>query len=297
MIERDTGTRSAPGWTRRIRSPSLLLIPVIGVYAILFVYPLSLVARDSLEDGGDAWGRVLDSPILEHVAVNTLLICALSTCITVPLAYLCAAAVWQASGIKRIVILGFVLLPFWTSVLAKSFAWAAILKDGGVLSEAMRMVGLQGTELLHTRTAVVIGMVHYLVPYAFFPILVSMLAIDHRVIWAAESLGAHRGQVFLRVLLPLTRAGTSAAFLLVFIISAGFFVTPALLGGPGDRMVANLIEDYTNDLVDFSGAAVIAVLVTAFVSVLVAVYVRVSTQAEAARPATEVQTTQAKVPV
>jgi ABC-type spermidine/putrescine transport system permease subunit I len=246
------------------------------VYGLLFVYPLTIIARDSLADGGSAWGRVFHSPVLGHVVLNTVVVCVYATVITVPVAYLCAAAVWRSRGVKRLVILGFVLLPFWTSVLAKSFAWAAVLQAGGVLSDVLNLVGLPASELLHTRTAVIIGMVHYLIPYAFFPILVTMLALDERVLQAAQSLGASRRQVITQVVLPLTRTGTYAAGLLVFIISAGFFVTPALLGGPGDMMLANLIDGYTNDLIDFPGAAVIALLVAVCVSVLVAIYIRLS---------------------
>jgi ABC-type spermidine/putrescine transport system permease subunit I len=128
--------------------------------------------------------------------------------------------------------------------------------------------------LLHNRLAVVIGMVHYVLPYAVFPIYAAMIAIDRQLERAARSLGAPIRQVIWRVTLPLTLPGVYAAALLVFIISTGFFITPVILGSPGDMMIANLVDFYAHQLVDFESAAALAMMVVGAVSVLVYFYQR-----------------------
>jgi ABC-type spermidine/putrescine transport system permease subunit I len=265
-----------------LRSRLWLLTGVGALYAVLLVYPIYLVGRDSVSGGLDEWKAMLAKDVVERVAVNTLVICFCTTVVTVVLAYICAAAIWRSGALMRAVLLGFVLLPFWTSVLVKNFAWAALLQDNGVINDAVQALGLAdgNITLLHTRFAVIVGMVHYLLPYAVFPILIAMMAIDERVVRAAESLGASRWQIVRRIILPLTRPGIYSAALLTAIISVGFFITPAILGSPRDMMVANLINFYAHDLVDFQGGAVLAMLVTAAVSVLVLVYVRLPKQGQ-----------------
>ena len=170
-----------------------------------------------------------------------------------------------------------VLLPFWTGILVKNFAWAVLLQDNGMVNAFLQGIGLTGAPipLLHNRFAVIVGMVHCLLPYAVFPIFSSLASIDDRLGLAARSLGAREGSVFRRITLPLSMPGISAAGLLVFIISTGFFITPVVMGGPGDMMIANQIDYYARQLTDFSGAAALAVILTVMVSILVAVYQRV----------------------
>jgi ABC-type spermidine/putrescine transport system permease subunit I len=108
---------------------------------------------------------------------------------------------------------------------------------------------------------VIIGMVHYVLPYAVFPIYTAMQGIDRRLEQAARSLGAPARHVVWRIILPLTLPGVTSAGLLVFIISCGFFITPVILGAPSDMMVANLVDYYVHVVVDFNSAAALAVLI------------------------------------
>ncbi len=125
--------------------------------------------------------------------------------------------------------------------------------------------------LLHNRLAVIIGMVHYVLPYAVFPIYTALRGIDPRVERAARSLGASTPSLVWRVILPLSLPGVAAAAMLSFIVSSGFFITPVILGAPSDMMISNLVNYYVHELVDFSGGAVLAVLIlAAFVPAIVA---------------------------
>ncbi|MET7934096.1 ABC transporter permease [Streptomyces sp. NPDC005322] len=253
----------------------LLLAPIAAFDAILFLTPLGTLVSSSLHDHG--YQRVLGDPLVIKALVNTLEISTASTLAALVIGYLLAWVIWRSGPLLRVVMFALVLLPFWTGVLVKNFAWAVLLQDNGLVNGALQGLGLTDhpLTLLHNRFSVVLGMVHYLLPYAVFPIFGALSAIDNRLELAARSLGAGEASVFRRVILPLTVPGLSAAGLLVFIISTGFFITPVVLGGPGDMMIANEIDFYAMELTDFAGASALALVLTAIVSVLVAVYQRI----------------------
>jgi putative spermidine/putrescine transport system permease protein len=253
----------------------LLLAPILAFDVVLFLTPLGKLVASSFAD--NAYQRVLEDPLVLRSLLNTLTISLASTVVTVALGYIIALALWRAGTVMRVILFAVVLLPFWTGILVKNFAWAVLLQDNGIVNAFLQGIGLTDApvELLHNRFAVVVGMVHCLLPYAVFPIFSSLASIDDRLGLAARSLGAREGAVFRRITLPLSTPGVSAAGLLVFIISTGFFITPVVMGGPGDMMIANQIDYYARQLTDFSGAAALAVILTVMVSILVAVYQRV----------------------
>ena len=266
--------QSSRAGTGVIAGRALLLMPFFVVYGALLVWPLGLMVRTSMVDGTVAYNRVVHNPLLRLAITNTIVISVITTFIAVLLGYLCAAAIWKSRPVLRVVVLALVLLPFWTGVLVKNFAWAALLQDYGVVNSLLRAAGLARSPLplLHNRFAVIVGMVHYVLPYAVFPIFAAMASIDDRLEKAAASLGASRSKMIGLIVLPLTLPGVYAAVLLVFIISTGFFITPLLLGGPRDMMAANLVDYYARQLVDFRAASALAVMIIVVVSVLVTVY-------------------------
>jgi len=266
--------QSSRAGTGVIAGRALLLMPFFVVYGALLVWPLGLMVRTSMVDGTVAYNRVVHNPLLRLAITNTIVISVITTFIAVLLGYLCAAAIWKSRPVLRVVVLALVLLPFWTGVLVKNFAWAALLQDYGVVNTLLRAAGLARSPLplLHNRFAVIVGMVHYVLPYAVFPIFAAMASIDDRLEKAAASLGASRSKMIGLIVLPLTLPGVYAAVLLVFIISTGFFITPLLLGGPRDMMAANLVDYYARQLVDFRAASALAVMIIVVVSVLVTVY-------------------------
>ncbi len=274
-IEYGSPSRIA-GLTRTASSRRWLLGPILLLNTLLFLVPLGLMAETSFTGGLAGYRDVLHSPLLEKIVVNTLVISGITTILAVALAYLCALCAWRSGPLGRAVVLAFVLLPFWTGVLVKNFAWAALLQDNGTVNDILQALGITSgpVTLLHTRGAVIVGMVHYTLPYAVLPIFAVMVAIDGRLERAAASLGAGPFAIARRVIVPLTLPGVYAATLLVFIISVGFFITPIVLGGPRDQMVANLVEYYARDLVDFRAASVLAIMVTVTVSLLVVLYQR-----------------------
>lgn len=277
-VRREGRATAPPGGGKLQRRRSgwwLLLAPILAFDLLLFLTPLGKLVQASFTD--NAYQRVLADPLVLRALANTLTISLASTVVTVALGYIIALVLWRAGNVTRVVLFAVVLLPFWTGILVKNFAWAVLLQDNGIVNAFLQGMGVTGAPipLLHNRFAVVVGMVHCLLPYAVFPIFSSLASIDDRLGLAARSLGARERSVFRRITLPLSMPGVSAAGLLVFIVSTGFFITPVVMGGPGDMMIANQIDYYARQLTDFSGAAALAVILTVMVSVLVAVYQRV----------------------
>lgn len=252
----------------------LLLMPIIVLYMTIGFLPFSYIVQFSLTDGFGSYERVLSNPITSRVIENTLATGTLSTLVSVPLGYLLAAALWRTHGLQRSIIMGLILLPFWSGALIKLFGWSTLLHDYGAINTLLQNIGLTDgpIQLLHNRFAVVFGMVHHCIPFAVFPIFASMLSIDEQTEKAATSLGASRFSVFRFVILPLTLPGVYSGALLVFIISIGFYLTPVFLGGPREMMIANLVAFYAHELVDLSAASALAVLVVVSVSILIFVY-------------------------
>ena len=249
------------------------LLPVALLYVVFALLPIGVIFARGVADGGSHFVQVLHSPLLLRVIGNTIAISLLTTAVALVLGCLLAVALWRAGPRLRTVLLGFILLPFWTSVLVKNFAWAALLQDNGTINSLLQATGLTShpVTLLHDRLAVIVGMVHYVLPYAVFPIATALRGIDPALERAARSLGARPRRVAWHVVLPLCLPGIAAAALLCFIISSGFFITPVILGAPSDMMIANLVDYYVHELVDFDGAAALAMLIlAALVPVIVA---------------------------
>jgi len=238
-----------------------MILPLTVLYGAFAILPLALILRFSFVGGLAHFREVLTTPLLLPVAENTVIISLVTTIVALLLATLVAATLWRAGPRLHRLILAFVLLPFWTAVLIKNFAWAVLLQDNGVANRLLQAVGLGPVTLLHNRLAVTIGMVHFVLPYAIFPIYTSMRGIDPRIERAARSMGATTPSLIWHVILPLIVPGMAGAALLVFIVSAGFFITPVILGAPSDMMISNLIDYYVHELVDFNNAAALAVLV------------------------------------
>ena len=155
-----------------------------------------------------------------------------------------------------------VLISFWVSVLVRAFSWLTLLGRNGLLNAALVSSGLseEPINMIRNEFGVLIGMIHYMVPYAVLPLLANMQGIDHRIMDASRSLGAGSLQTFLKIYLPLTKPGVIASSLLVFIISLGFYVTPALLGGGRVLMVAEYVSVQILITVQWGLAAMLATL-------------------------------------
>ncbi len=174
---------------------------------------------------------------------KTLRVALIITVLTLLLAYPLAAVLAKAQARISNLLMVLVLLPFWTSLLVRTTAWIALLQTNGVINSLLMAVGLTGEplEMLYTEFATVVAMTHILLPMMILPLYSVMKGIDPSYVRAALSLGARPVSAFCKVFLPMTLPGVSAGVLLVFIISVGYYITPALVGGTDGQMISNLI--------------------------------------------------------
>jgi putative spermidine/putrescine transport system permease protein len=204
-----------------------------------------------------------------RIAVDVTLICLL---LGYPIAYL----MLKSSPRRRGLIATLVIVPVWTSVLVRSYAWMVILGRQGAVNQFLQAIGLTvgPMPLLYNRFSVYVGMVHIMLPFMVLPLFSVMQRLDLGLVRAARSLGASSTAAFLWVFLPLSLPGVAAGSLLVFILSLGFFVTPALLGGLGDITYVMLIEKQVNELLNWELAAAMATVLLVVTLVLVVLYLR-----------------------
>src|SRR5262245_9069100 len=200
-----------------------------------------------------------------RTAITTTLVCAL---IGYPLAYLMATASPRA----RTLLMAGVMIPFWTSVLARSLAWIILLGRRGILNEWLVASGLVSAPvpLLFNSLGVQIGMVHVLLPFMILPIWAVLMQLDQALPSAARSLGASPARAFIHVVLPLSLPGLVAGCALVFMLAVGFYITPALLGGDRDITIASLIEMVVRDLLDWPFGAMLSLSLMALVGAVFA---------------------------
>lgn len=244
----------------------ILVLPFIVLVGALFIGPIFYVLWISVTDPAPGLGNyaaLFTSDSLGKILWTTLRVCVICTAISVVFGYSVAYAMVHAADSARNKMLSLLLVSFWISVLVRTFSWLMLLGRNGVVNNGLEALGIISEPIAFMRNelGVLIGMVHYMVPYAVLPILASMQSIDERVVQASRSLGATGAQTFWRVYLPLTRAGLVAAALLVFIINLGFYVIPAVLGGGKVLMVAEYISVQVLVTLQWGTAAMLAALI------------------------------------
>jgi len=240
------------GWAGVRLDPYLAFVmPALLLVGVLYVAPLGWLAYVSLggpEDLTLKWyEQVATSGAIHRMLWTTARIVTITTAISLVLGYLVAYAMLLMGARARLLLTLCVLVPFWLSVLVRAFAWLILLRNNGLLNEALLSAQLvdEPVELVRNELGVVIGMVHYMIPYAVFPLYGAMRSIDPSLLMAARSAGASPLRTFIDVLLPLTAPAILGAGLLVFVFGLGFFVTPAILGG--GRIV--MISEYASLMV------------------------------------------------
>ncbi|ANT50200.1 ABC transporter permease [Mesorhizobium amorphae] len=189
--------------------------------------------------------------------LRTFMIASTTSIIALVLAFpLCAFLARQSDRVRNLLLL-MVLLPFWTSILVRTTAWLALLQDRGVINTLLMDLGLIDApmKLLYNRVGVIVALVHVMLPFMIFPLLASMRSIDPRLFRAALSLGATPFYAFRRVYLPQVMPGVMAGTLMVFVVTLGFYVTPMLVGGPGDQMISYYIALFTTSTLNWGLAS------------------------------------------
>lgn len=257
----------------------LLLLPLCVLLLAFFLWPLGVVAWASIYDGGftsRGYAAVISSSLIRQVAVNTLSISVWATLTSLILGYAIAMHLARLPPRKRAPYLVLMMLPFWTSILVKSFAFTVALGTSGVVNQLLGWIsgGAWHLDMMFNRIGVVTGMTNYLLPFMVLPIMASLLSQNPSLPLAAKIMGAGPLRIFLRITLPLSLPGVAAGVLMCLTLSLGMYITPALLGGRKDMMLANLIDFYTRQTLDWNVASAIAVALLAVSGVLMLLLAR-----------------------
>ncbi len=268
--------RLAPGAPRRRYWQSrqgLALIATLVFFLAVYLYPLSRLLIWSFFSPGftlEHYAKLFGEPAYLRAFRNTATISVWVTVFALVLGYPLAYLMTVVTPRVRTVLIVLVLVPFWTSVLVRTFAWMVILGKRGLINQILMGWGVidRPLALIYNMVGVQIGMVHVLLPFMVFPLLGVMTRIDIALVAAARSLGASPRQAFLRIFLPLSLPGVSAGCVLVFLLAVGFYITPALLGGEGQVTFATLIELVVRDLLDWNFGASLGVFLLTVVGTL-----------------------------
>lgn len=281
-------TPSAPqraGWAWR---PFALTLPALVLLAAVIGYPLITIVLRSLSE--PQWGLqnytwFFGAPVNLTVLQRTFSISAWVTVVCVLCAYPYAYLMTAVGPRARLVLVLCVLIPFWVSGVVRTLSWVILLQDSGVINSLLRAAGFDGIRLIRTQTGVVIGMAQVLLPFMILPLYSVMKGIDLRLVQAARSLGARPSRAFFTVYLPLSLPGVYAGAIIVFILALGFYITPALLGGPRSTMLSTLVQTQVLSLLQWGrgGAMGVVLLVATFVLLALAAPVMRSRHREAGR--------------
>ncbi len=252
--------------TLRPRLPSQLvwLLPAAGFLAVFFLYPLAGVVARSLgtPPGLRHYARVVDQPVYLWVVLNTFKISASVAAICLILGYPLAYVMARVPGRVLRILMIFIVVPYFTGSLVRTYAWMVLLGREGVVNQLLVRSGLaeRPLPLMYNRFGVLVGMSYVLLPYMVLALYGVMKGIDPGLVRAARSLGASGVQAFCRVYLPLSLPGIGGGVLLVFILSLGFFITPALMGSSRDTMIAMVIENQVGVVMDWGFASALAMV-------------------------------------
>ena len=257
--------------TNAARNAGPFIAPAAILSLLVALVPLAFIVYTSTA-GGTSLGSftsILQSSLFRRAITTTVIVSLLASLISLVLGYIVALHLARQSARRRAALMVLVLLPFWTSILVKSYAFTIILGREGLINSFLSWV--TGAEvalpLIFNRIGVIVGMTNYLTPLVVFPVLASLLAIDPALYRAAEVMGAKPGRIFLTVTLPLSAPGILAGVLSAAVMSLGFFIVPALLGGRQDLMLANLVDFYTREVLDWNVASAVGVILFALVAV------------------------------
>ncbi|BDA87181.1 ABC transporter permease (plasmid) [Aureimonas sp. SA4125] len=231
---------------------ALLLTPTLVIFIFSLVWPLASIVLRSLNEKGRAalgdgiyWGHYLaiaEDDLLRQVVLHSVMLSSVATLITVALAFPSAYVISRLSRRISSLMMVIILMPFWVSIIVRLFAFTTILGQQGIVNSALGSLGVGPFQLLYNTFATVTGMVAYLLPYLVLILVSAMTAIDNSLLTAARTMGASERRVFTEIYFPQVRPALLSGTVLTFVLSLGFFLTPAILGGPRNLTIPIFIQ-------------------------------------------------------
>lgn len=278
-----TSVRAAPGAAKHFgraqglttaapvpRRPSGLglALPALLLLFAFFAVPVALLLARSVTEpqlGLQNYAELLGGTTYLRILLNTFVVAGLVTVVTALLGFPVAWALAIMPQGWSALLFGIIILSMWTNLLARTYAWMVLLQQTGIINRTLQTLGIidEPLRLVNNLTGVTIGMVYIMLPFMILPLTGVIRKIDPMILQAAALCGATKGQALRRVLLPLALPGLASGGLMVFVMSLGYFVTPALLGGTQNMMMAQMIAQQVQSLTNWGlgGAAAFVLLV------------------------------------
>ena len=278
----------ATGWKLYDRRLAWVLIaPTLVLLLALLVLPLAVMAvytfftfvTAGVESNTltlDNWKEFFFDSYYHVFLWKTVRVGAITAFVGAVIGYFPAYFIWSTTFRHKWLLLLLLIVPFWISFTIRTFSWIHILGEQGLVNVAMLRLGIIAKPLpmLYTEGAVIMGLLHFLLPYMILNVYVSLESIDRTLISAARSMGCTSAQAFREVTLPLSLPGLGAGLLLCFVLAAGSYVTPQLLGGSRDALFGNLIYDTIMGQLNWPMGATLSIVLFVLLGTAAAVYTR-----------------------
>lgn len=248
-----------------LRAQAIFLSPAIMIAAAIVLPPLLYVLYTSVDGPAfslTSFAVVLTSTLFQQALKTTLVIASLSSLLSLFLGFVIALHLARQPARRRTFLLVLVLVPFWTSTLVKAFAFMIILGREGIINSILSWIFHTKIQLplVLNWVGLFVGMTNFQIPLVVLPVLASLLAIDGAIYRAAAIMGAKPARIFWTITVPMSLPGVFAGLLSIFVLSLGAFVIPALLGGPQNQMLSNLVDFYNRQVLDWPKASAISVV-------------------------------------
>ena len=243
----------------------LLTISVTFLLVFMILPILDMFTKSVVDDNGFTWSyfkEFFSKSLYAKILLNTIRLSLIIGLVTIVLGYPVAYLLNRVGPVLRCIIMGCVQIPFWTSLLVRTYSWIAILQNQGVVNVVLQKLGIikQPIQLLYNDAGVIIVMTYIMLPYMIFSISSVMGQIDKNVIIASRSLGAGKTMTFFRIFLPLSLPGIMSGFFIVFLNTMGYYIVPALVGGQKSQMFSQTIQNELSGVLNWNFASAISII-------------------------------------
>lgn len=243
----------------------LLTISVTFLLVFMILPILDMFTKSVVDDNGFTWSyfkEFFSKSLYAKILLNTIHLSLFIGLVTIVLGYPVAYLMNRVGPVLRCIIMGCVQIPFWTSLLVRTYSWIAILQNQGVVNVVLQKLGIikQPIQLLYNDAGVIIVMTYIMLPYMIFSISSVMGQIDKNVIIASRSLGAGKTMTFFRIFLPLSLPGIMSGFFIVFLNTMGYYIVPALVGGQKSQMFSQTIQNELSGVLNWNFASAISII-------------------------------------
>lgn len=263
------------------RRPIIMIIPIVLFIIIGFNLPIiSMLAKSFIYNDKLSlfnYYQIIESSIYIKVLINTFKISLITTFACVLLGYPLAYWINGLEKNKKIICISLIIIPFWISILVRTYSWIVIMGNSGIINKTLLQLGLinKPFQFLYNEFGVVLGTINVLLPFLVLPLFASMQKIDKKILQAAETLGANNYTIFWKIFFPLTIPSLAAGSILVFILTLGFFITPAILGGGRVPMISNMLDLFINQMPNWEIASSISVILLTVTIFLFIIYLKI----------------------